>query len=265
MYRRALIVAFVSAAVTVALFVLYLRRFERESSGGERVRVLVALAPLERGKAITDEALTVREVPQAYVEDRAVREVDKGKVLGLRVGGLVQAQETLMWTDLTVATEDRRDLSALVQPGSRAATIRMREDGTGSMVRPGDYVDVIGVSQGTNGESRSAAVLLQRVLVLAVGNSMSSEAAQSNGADSRSGELTLSVSLPEAQLLAAASERGALSVVVRSPDDTRTADRVPNVTIGSMNDLPQHDELRAMRHNGVSAPREVRSAGDLHP
>src|SRR5262245_51768931 len=146
MYRRALLIAFACAVVAVTLFVLYLKKFEQESSGGERVRVLVALRPIERGKPVTDDALAVREVPQAYVEDRAVREVDKPKVVGLRVGGLVQAQQTLMWTDLAVASEERRELSALVQPGRRAVTTHFRNEVAGALVRPGDYVDVINVT-----------------------------------------------------------------------------------------------------------------------
>ncbi len=263
MYRRALAIALLSAAVAVTLFVLYLRRFEQESSGGERVRLLVALQPLEPGKQLTDEVLTVREVPQAYVEDRAIREADKAKVLGLRLGGRVQAQETLMWTDLTVATDDHRDLSALVQPGRRAASVKAGEDGTGPMVRPGDYVDILAVAPNGSGDSRSATVLLQRVLVLAVGNSMSPDSPQSNGPDAHQGELTLSVSLPEAQLLAAAADRGRLSYVVRGPGETRIAENVPNVTVGPTYESAPHEELRpATRRGSQTAPQPVRSSVD---
>src|SRR5262249_40880984 len=103
MNRRALIIAFLVALTGAALLVLYTRRFERDASGGERIRLLVALKPIERGKPITEDSLTVREVPQAYVEDRAVKEVEKAKVLGLKVGTAVLAQQTLMWTDLVTA------------------------------------------------------------------------------------------------------------------------------------------------------------------
>ena len=90
--------------------------------------------------------LSTRDVPQAYVEDRAIKEVDKPKILGLAVGTTVQAQQTLMWTDLATANEERRDLSALIVPGSRAVSIKTRrEDASAAMVKPGDYVDVIAV------------------------------------------------------------------------------------------------------------------------
>lgn len=221
MNRRALLIAFLVAAIGVSLLVLYTRRFERDASGGERIRLLVALKPIERGKPITEDALTVREVPQAYVEDRAIKEVEKAKVLGLKVGTAVQAQQTLMWTDLSTANEERRDLSSLVQPGLRAVSIRTQRDDTSSaMIKPGDYVDVIGVVQDSAAatENRTSLVLLQRVLVLAAGFETSPDQMEKRKEMDVS-VLTLSLTLSQAQLLALASEKASLSVALRNPDD----------------------------------------------
>jgi pilus assembly protein CpaB len=235
MYRRALLIALISGVLAVGLFVLYLKRFEIEASGGERVRVLAILKPVERGQRVTEETLTIREIPQAYVEDRAVRESDKHKVIGLRVGGLVQAQQTLMWTDLAVAGEDHRDLSALVQLGRRAVTIAFRGDGTGAMVRPGDYVDVLAVMTQPEGQQEvSSRVLLQRVMVLAVGNSVVTDPHDKSPSNASLGNLTLSVTLQDAQVLALASERGSLSVALRGPEDSHKAERLPEVTLGAL-------------------------------
>jgi pilus assembly protein CpaB len=120
MNKRALFIALVFAVLGIILLVLYQQRFVAEASGGEKIKLLIAIKPIEHGKVITEDMLAIREVPMAYVEDRAVKEVEKAKVLGLRVGDTVQAQQTIMWTDLVTANEDRRDLSSLVQHGSRA-------------------------------------------------------------------------------------------------------------------------------------------------
>jgi len=219
MNRRALVIALLVALTGVALLILYTRRFERDASGGERIRLLVALKPIERGKPITEDALTVREVPQAYVEDRAVKEVEKAKILGLKVGNAVLAQQTLMWTDLVTASEERRDLSALVQPGLRAVSVRThRDDASSAMIKPGDYVDVIGVVQETNSEMRNSLVLLQRVLVLAAGFETSPDFMDKKTLATEA-VLTLSLTLAQAQLLALASEKASLSVALRNPDD----------------------------------------------
>lgn len=219
MNRRALLIAFVVSLVGVFLLVLYTRRFERDASGGERIKLMVALKPIERGKPITEDSLTTRDVPQAYVEDRAIKEVEKAKVLGLKVGTAIQAQQTLMWTDLVTANEDRRDLSSLVQPGMRAVSIKTgREDVSSAMIKPGDYVDVIGVVQEGSGDLRTSLVLLQRVLVLAAGFETSPDLMEKKQVQQES-VLTLSLTLSQAQLLALASEKALLSVALRNPDD----------------------------------------------
>jgi pilus assembly protein CpaB len=221
MDRRALMIALVVALLGVVLLFLYTKRFEREASGGEKIRLLVAVKPIERGKPITEEMLSTHEVPMAYVEDRAIKEVDKSKILGIKVGTTIQAQQTLMWTDLTTANEERRDLSSLIVPGSRAVTIRTRrEDASSAMVKPGDYCDVIAILP--DGNTETAIILLQRVLVLASGFDTSPDAIDlTANKDRRLTEsvLTLSLSLEDAQKLAVATEHGTVTVVLRGPQD----------------------------------------------
>lgn len=234
MDRRALLLAFVVALLGVVLLVLYTKRYEREMSGGDKVKLLIAIKPIERGKPITDDMLSTRDVPQAYVEDRAIKEVDKPKVLGLAVGTTIQAQQTLMWTDLATANEERRDLSALIVPGSRAVSLRTRrEDASAAMVKPGDYVDVIAVLPDPNQSGmvdvRAAVVLLQKVLVLASGYETSPDAVDLAQKDRKGTDavLTLSMKIEQAQAIAVAMEKGQLQVVLRNPNDNVREDNLP--------------------------------------
>jgi pilus assembly protein CpaB len=128
----------------------------------------------------------------------------------------------MMWTDLVTANEERRDLSSLVQPGLRAVSIRThRDDVSSAMIKPGDYVDVIGVVQDSafNNENRTSLVLLQRVLVLAAGFETSPDLMEKKKDMMAESVLTLSLTLAQAQLLALASEKASLSVALRNPDD----------------------------------------------
>jgi pilus assembly protein CpaB len=173
--RRLLAVASALGLLGGGLLMLYLNRFEQEVSGGRRVQVLSVVQPIERGALVTAEALAVSEVPIAYVEQRAVRAPDKSKVVGIRAAHALDAQDTLLWTDLAISSESR-DLSSLVQPGQRAVTVRAGEAGSdpagSGLLRPGDYVDVLVTLRDETQENKgtSAVVLLQRVLVLAVGS-----------------------------------------------------------------------------------------------
>jgi pilus assembly protein CpaB len=234
MDRRALLLAFVVALLGVVLLVLYTKRYEREMSGGDKVKLLIAIKPIERGKPITDDMLSTREIPQAYVEDRAIKEVDKPKILGLAVGTTIQAQQTLMWTDLATANEERRDLSALIVPGSRAVSIKTRrEDASSAMVKPGDYVDVIAVLPDPNQpqlqDARAAVVLLQKILVLASGYETSPDAVDLAAKDRKGQEavLTLSMKIEQAQAIAVAMEKGSLNVVLRNPNENVREDNLP--------------------------------------
>jgi pilus assembly protein CpaB len=263
MNRRALLIALVFAVLGVVLLVLYQQRFVAEASGGEKIKLIVAVKPIEHGKVITEEMLATREVPLAYVEDRAIKDVEKAKILGLRVGNTVEAQQTLMWTDLVTANEDRRDLSSLVQPGSRAVSIQMaKESSSVALIRPGDYVDVFAVMNQKEADQKVAVVLLQRVLVLATGLDTSPDAVQLRIGQPGSGEyaslLTLSLPVTEAQLLALAQEKGKLAVVLRNPEDQRTAQSIPDLSSTVLFDATSRSKS-GMPHGGGSGPQEIRS------
>ncbi len=233
MDRRALLIALAVSLVGVVLLVLYLKRFEREASGGDKVKLLIAVKPMEHGKPITEDALSTHEVPTAYLEPRAIREVEKSKVLGLRLGTTIQAGQTLMWTDLATANEERRDLASLILPGHRAVSVRTRRDETSAgMVKPGDYVDILVTLTEPGSEVRSALVILQKVLVLASGYDTSPETADARNKDQRLTEsiLSISLTLDEAQKLAVATEKGSLSVALRNPDDNSIANNLPRVS-----------------------------------
>jgi pilus assembly protein CpaB len=257
MNRRALVIALIATVLGASLLLLYLRRFEQEASGGERIKLLTAIKPIERGAVITNEMLVSREVPLAYVEDRAIKASEKPKIVGLRVGNAVQPNQTLMWTDLAIATDERRDLSSLVQPGNRAMSVRAHgDDKSFALIHPGDYVDVIAIlpTSGPAGDQRSASVLLQRVLVLAVGLETASEQLQEKVEAPRSQRemlLTVSVNLQEAQLLALASEKGKLGVAVRNPDDQRIVEGIPDMQSSALTDTKARSEVQGMRKGPV--------------
>jgi pilus assembly protein CpaB len=264
MNRRALFIALVFAILGVVLLLLYQQRFIAEASGGDKIKLLIAVKPIEHGKIITEDLLATREVPLAYVEDRAIKDVEKAKVLGLRVGNTVQAQQTLMWTDLVTANEDRRDLSSLVQPGNRAVSIQMQEQTSSvALIRPGDYVDVFTVmSQQGQSDQKFAVVLLQRVLVLATGLDTSPDVIETKDKTpyrtAVDNLLTLSLTVTEAQLLSLAQEKGKIAVALRNPEDQRTAQSVPDLSSTSLFDIKTRP---VTPHGGGSSvqPQEIKA------
>ena len=253
MHKRALLIALAVACLGAALLYVYLRRFEQEASGGAPVKLLVALKPIAPGTVLTDEMLATRDVPMAYVENRAVRDSERARVVGLRVSTPIQAQQTLMWTDLAIAADDRRDLSSLVQPGMRAVSVRaMNDDKSYALIRPGDRVDVIATMQPTDiSQQRESVVLLQNVLVLAVGLDTGSEpVVKRTTNEPRDLLLSLSLTIPEAQLLALAVEKGRISVALRNPDDVRVTEGLSDMTSNALTDSKQRATVQGGRKAG---------------
>jgi pilus assembly protein CpaB len=262
--RRLLLIAGTLAMFGVLLLWLYVRRFEVESSGGERVHVLTVVSPIARNTVLTDDMLGVREVPISYVESRAVKSAELSKVRGLRTAMDLDPQDTLQWSDLAIAVEDR-DLSSLIQPGNRALTIEARQN---SMIRPGDYVDVLATFKSRNGQDYSAAtvVLLQRVLVLAVGNELQRQALQgadsSRAPSSHARNLTLSVELDEAQMVALADQNAELSVALRGGSDPGVVDGLPDLTTNNLLDqAARANSKRASRTSSNPLPVRVGTPG----
>jgi pilus assembly protein CpaB len=249
MNRKAFLVASVLAVISVTLVLLYMRRFERETSGGELIELLVAVKPIKRETVIKEDMLSTREVPVAYVETRAVRARDRAKVIGLPAEVSLEPQQTLMWTDLAINTE-HRDLSELVQPGKRALTVlaggSSDRDGN-ALIRPGDYVDVI-LTTVDGASQKTSVVLLQRILVLAVGTDTdligmpSAQPAAGRRASDKA--LTLSLNLQEAQLVALAIQQGDLSVAVRPPDEPTVVEEVPDMKASALLDSRQRTQVQ---------------------
>ena len=174
---------------------------------------------------------------------------DRSRIVNLRLYAPLQAQQTVMWTDIVLANDDKHDVSALVQPGMRAITIRAEGDAS-AMVRPGDRVDVIGTfPQPGNADNRASVVLLQNILVLGHANSQDNR----GGMGRESTNLALSVSLQNAQILAVASDKGKLSVALRNADDPRLQEGLSDI---SSSILVQPDKRTAIV-SGKAGPVRV--------
>lgn len=263
MNRRAFLAASVLAIISITLILLYMRRFERETSGGELIELLVAVKPIKHDTVLKDDMLSTHEVPLAYVETRAVRAKDRAKVIGLPTEVPLEPQQTLMWTDLAINTE-RRDLSSLVQPGKRALTVVAggSSDREGhALIRPGDYVDVIVTMADAVTDQKTSVVLLQRILVLAVGTDTElmgmASSPSSNRRDSDKA-LTLSLNLQEVQLLSLAIRQGELSVAVRPPDEPTVVEDVPDMKASALLDSRQRTQVQ--RWARPTRPQEIKAA-----
>jgi pilus assembly protein CpaB len=259
--KSALLAALLVAALGGFLLFAYLKKFEEEASGGAPVKVLVAKKQLEPGTSLTEDLLATRVIPAAYVETRMVREGEKSRVLGMRMSTPVQAQQALNWTDLALAADDKRDLSSLIQPGMRAVSVRAQSDDKSySLIRPGDRVDVIATFPIEKTNARQSIVLLQNVLILAVGLETTQEPTKNGTPGNQEMLLNMSLTIPEAQLLALANEKGRISVALRNPDDVKLTEGVADLSSDLLTDGKTRKTVQDYR-KAPTGPVRIGSTG----
>lgn len=251
---KALLTATLFALLGAASLVLYTKRLEVEASGGERVSVLMIAKGAKGGSVLSEEQLSVRDIPIAYIDDRVVRASDKPKVVGVRVERDLDPQQLLSWQDVAVGGYEDRKLTQLIPAGSRALTLHIPQQYmSAELLRPGDFVDVIAVVT-ENGKNTQAIVLLQKVIVLAVGRETIPQHDPNRSASRAEEQLvTISVTLQESQTVALAAQKGPVVAVARSAVDQSVSENVPAVST-----LPtQRDNvtLRPLVAKGPTAPK----------
>lgn len=251
MKLRATLLAVLIASVGGFLLWQYLKRFEAEASGGPRIGVLVSVRTLEPGSILRDEDIGERFIPQSYVETRSIRSTDRQRITNLRIAAPLEAQQLIMWTDIVVANDDKRNVSAMVQTGMRAVTIHT-DTKANMLVQAGDRVDVLATFQRPNSNDvRTGVVLLQNVLVLGRSN----DAAEGRSSGNEGSDLALSLSLQNAQILGVASDKGKLSVALRSPEDNRLQEGLGEYGSDKLVNLPQ----KTVTPSGPAGPQAMQS------
>jgi pilus assembly protein CpaB len=245
------VAALLLAVVGAVLLWIYKQRFEAEMSGGPKIPVLVATGDIGLGERIRPEHLGVRGIPVSYIDDRAVRASQAEKVVGLRVRSRIKANESILWSDLSAAGRDSRDLAGMVQPGMRAvsfsATVASAFHG---LLRPGDRVDVLLTTERPGGgEQRVTFALLQNVLVLAVGDDLGA-ADRGNQELGLTTTVSVGVSAEQAQVLAFAIDRGPLTLSLRNPEDIET-----------LEGLPETEALDILRPSGTVRVKDPQLGG----
>lgn len=177
--------------------------------------IVVAKQPLRFGSRI--EPAMLREVtwPANEMPEGAFSRISDVTRDGERlVLAAIEPNEPVLAVKITGAGQ-RATLSALVQPGMKAVTIRVNDvEGVGGFVLPGDRVDV--VLTRSKSENASSEVVLQNARVLAVDQSADERA--SKAAVARS--VTIEVGTVDAQKVGLAASVGSLSLLLRKAGET---------------------------------------------
>ena len=211
--------------------------------------VVAARVDIRRGDEVTMQMIAPKSVPRQFIPRQALQgSGDVKLLLGRKAAVDIPKGQIILWSDLV--TETKGGLSTIIPEGQGAFTVSIGKGIKPGLIQPSDHIDILGsfaapkptqpmpatTATWRQGSDMVNVVLLQNVTVLAVGEAFGSSPRSEN---SGGADLTLSLTLPETQLLMFAAEHGELGAVLRREGTTDVKPRaeLPRVTFEAIEQI----------------------------
>lgn len=171
--RRGVLLLFATALGAVAVFIavsVYVG--EVNSKVGSYAPVLELTADVTELQPITADMVTVSQLPERWAPESALTSVDQ--VVGMVASGNYTAGSSLQ--------EGMVAAPPGLQPGYREVAILVdAETGVAGKVAPGDRVDIIATTRGSDEATQRSEIWVENALVLEVGVTTTVEGADATG------------------------------------------------------------------------------------
>lgn len=235
--KLSFILAFVLALTAVLMIRNYISQQEKRFIKEEKsAYVVVAVTNINAGTTIDESMIRFEKIPEKYVQPKAVS--SQSLVVGKRVIADIFPGEQIMASKLTLGVRET-SLAMRTPQGKRAITMTVSQlSAVGGKVRPGDYVDIIGLfpyAAQVDGRTISETVsvtLFQNVLILGIEGNAPPERGKPAPAPTDL-VVTLALTPREIALLSYAIDQGRLRLVLRPPLET-AVEPVPPVEVNTM-------------------------------
>ena len=244
-----LIIAAIVGVAAIFAVKSYVDKMERQAQAQLRGEPVVAASrDIEAGTELTIQMIAQKSVPKQFIPPQAIQgEAQIKQIVGRRAAVPIKAGQVVLWSDLV--SEGRGTLASIIPAGEGAYTASISKGIKPGLIQPSDHVDIIGsfavpkpavslpnsAANWRQGSDMVNVVLLQNVTVLAVGDVFTGSMRPSASAS----DLTMSLTLPEAQLLMFAAQHGELGVVLRREGDNvvKGRDDLPRLTFDAIDKI----------------------------
>ena len=247
--RRALILALTFGLASAVLVFAYLSKARQPGAVSATVPVLVAAQDIGLGAEVTDQNVTLKQLPAVAVHPNSFTDKTRSTALNQVATEPISAGQQILSTQITHNPAEV-GFSPMIPEGDRAVAVAVSQETDGSsLIRPGDSVDVVASFQANTTPPSSAVVALpkndsgghvfvavtvvQNVRVLAVGQSGEQPqlASGANNAKPSQSEpvksVTLALTPADAQKVFLAEQIGTLRLAERRLGDTSIAPVAP--------------------------------------
>jgi len=212
------------------------------------VDVVVPTANMLRGETVVSSSMSVRQIPEQYVDTNSVTANTFSQAEGQRLDFDIDAGAALLWAHLEGGTTPT--FSGKVPNGMRALTVRVDEiNSVSGFLQPKDRIDLL-FTHG-DGDKQKIRPLIQNLPIIATGMQTMVDKA-SHAAQRVFTTITVQVNPLDAKKITLAQEVGSLTAVLRNPDDkdpTQTA----AITLASLLGEPLPKKTKSAQPSKVKA------------
>ena len=221
--RRLGLALFMALVISLVItFFLYSRIKRQFALNTQPIKIVAASRPLEPGKAIALEDVTLADWPANVPLSGAVNKPEN--VLGRIVLYPVAAQEPIR-EQLLAAAGATVGLTAKIPDGMRAVAIQTNEvNNVSGFLFPGCHVDALVTFRPENGRESLTATVLQNVEVLSTGEKLEPDP---SGKPQNVKQVTVLLTPDDAQKLVLAANQGTVQFVLRNGSDQVQAQQHP--------------------------------------
>lgn len=221
------IFAIIFGFITVFLIMSYLNNARKALDDTVYVQIVVAKEDISAKKLINENMIEKKTIPLKYKHEK---EIEKGEdVLGKITLIPIYKGESILDNQITGESNNKDGLSYNIPQGKRAMTVAVDNvSGLEGLIKTDDRVDVVtAIEIGEKPPVYYTVVVLQDILVLAVGKNFETPMENNEKKQDEIKTVTLSVSLEESLKLKMASHRGSISLILRSPIDDSKSSPLP--------------------------------------
>lgn len=222
-------IAIIFGLIVTGLFYVYLKQIKTAYTPRDLMQVVKAAQNIPKDTVINQNHIVIEQIPAQYVHNDAIR--DKSAVLGKVATSPIFKGEQVLNQNLLSSSDREQRIAYSVPENKRAMSVAVTSvSGVSGYVQAGDRVDVISVldfkAAGASEAIPYSVVVLQDIQVLSVGENAVINA-DKKAQEAAGKTVTLAVSVPEAQRLMLAAEKGAIRLLLRSPVDKGTVVPAP--------------------------------------
>ena len=220
--RIVLILSLVLGVITAGLIFGYLETTKKTLDTTTYVEIIVAKEAINPKTTITNNHIEKKKIPSIYKHAREI--TDAREIVGRVALVSINAGQSIMDNQIVKLGESKEGLSYKIPEGKRAFSVAIDDViGVAGLIKVGDRVDITtNISIGDVKSIPYTLVVLQDIEVLAVGKNI-----EDGNTNFEGKTITLAVTLEESLPLKTASQRGSISLLLRSPVDDSQSNPKP--------------------------------------